>query len=44
MSEQSVAQSLKIVDAFDLDDELRSILRPGEMVKEQFVIAKRWVM
>lgn len=32
MSEQSVAQSLKVVDAFDLDDELRSILKPGEMV------------
>ena len=25
---------LKIVDAFDLDDELRTILRPGEMVKD----------
>lgn len=25
---------LKIVDAFDLDDELRSILRPGEMVRD----------
>jgi hypothetical protein len=27
-------QLLKVVDAFDLDDELRSILRPGEMVKD----------
>ena len=27
-------RSLKIVDAFDLDDELRGILRPGEMVKD----------
>lgn len=26
--------TLKIVDAFDLDDELRGILRPGEMVKD----------
>ncbi len=26
--------ALKIVDAFDLDDELRSILRPGEMVRD----------
>jgi hypothetical protein len=25
---------LKIVDAFDLDDDLRGILRPGEMVKD----------
>jgi hypothetical protein len=25
---------LKVVDAFDLDDELRSILKPGEMVKD----------
>ena len=32
MSEQSVVQSLKVVDAFDLDDELRSILKPGAMV------------
>lgn len=27
-------QLLKVVDAFDLDDELRSILRPGEMVRD----------
>jgi hypothetical protein len=25
---------LKVVDAFDLDDELRSILKPGEMLKD----------
>lgn len=25
---------LKVVDAFDLDDELRSILKPGEMVRD----------
>jgi hypothetical protein len=29
-----VAQGLKVVDAFDLDDELRAILKPGEMVKD----------
>jgi len=27
-------QALKVVDAFDLDDELRSILRPGEMIRD----------
>jgi hypothetical protein len=27
-------EALKVVDAFDLDDELRSILKPGEMVKD----------
>jgi len=32
--EESEAQGLKVVDAFDLDDELRSILKPGEMVKD----------
>ncbi|MEO8032796.1 MAG: hypothetical protein ABI837_00045 [Acidobacteriota bacterium] len=26
---------LKVVDAFDLDDELRSLLKPGEMVRDQ---------
>jgi len=26
--------SLKVVDAFDLDDELRSILKPGEMIRD----------
>ena len=34
MSESSETQILKVVDAFDLDDELRSILRPGEMVRD----------
>jgi hypothetical protein len=29
-----VAQGLKVVDAFDLEDELRTILKPGEMVKD----------
>jgi hypothetical protein len=28
------AQGLKVVDAFDLDDELRSVLKPGEMVRD----------
>jgi hypothetical protein len=28
------ATTLKVVDAFDLDDELRSILRPGDMVRD----------
>lgn len=27
-------QGLKVVDAFDLDDELRSALKPGEMVRD----------
>src|SRR5436305_4666461 len=27
-------QRLKVVDAFDLDDELRTLLRPGEMVRD----------
>src|SRR5205085_4160146 len=26
--------ALKVVDAFDLDDELRTILKPGEMVRD----------
>src|SRR5689334_7685765 len=26
--------SIKVVDAFDLDDELRSLLKPGEMVRD----------
>ena len=34
MSEVHDAPDLKIVDAFDLDDELRTILRPAEMVKD----------
>src|ERR1051326_400899 len=28
-------QRLKVVDAFDLDDELRALLRPGEMVRDE---------
>jgi Peptidase M15. len=31
----SEPQSIKVVDAFDLDDELRSLLTPGEMVRDQ---------
>jgi hypothetical protein len=35
MSEQQPANhSIKVVDAFDLDDELRTLLKPGEMVKD----------
>lgn len=35
MSEQqSSNSSIKVVDAFDLDDELRSLLKPGEMVRD----------
>jgi hypothetical protein len=30
----SEPQPIKVVDAFDLDDELRSLLKPGEMVKD----------
>src|ERR1051325_7293933 len=30
----SDGQSIKIVDAFDLDDDLRSLLKPGEMVRD----------
>ncbi len=30
----SESQQIKVVDAFDLDDELRSILKPGEMVRD----------
>lgn len=33
-SETAEAQGLKVVDAYDLDDELRSILKPGEMVRD----------
>lgn len=35
MAEDDAFQGLKIVDAFDLDDEVRSILRPGEMLKDR---------
>lgn len=34
MSDQNDTPNLKVVDAFDLDDELRTILRPGEMVRD----------
>lgn len=30
----SEAQQIKVVDAFDLDDELRTLLKPGEMVRD----------
>jgi hypothetical protein len=30
----SDGESIKIVDAFDLDDDLRSLLKPGEMVRD----------
>src|SRR6266568_4871277 len=30
----SDGESIKIVDAFDLDDELRSLIKPGEMVRD----------
>ena len=32
--EKAEAAPLKVVDAFDLDDELRSLLKPGEMVRD----------
>ena len=32
--EESELQGLKVVDAFDLDDELRTILKPGEMLRD----------
>jgi len=34
MADAETEHGLKIVDAFDLDDELRGILRPGEMVRD----------
>jgi hypothetical protein len=34
MTSVEAAQGLKVVDAFDLDDELRTILKPGEMMKD----------
>lgn len=34
VSPQDSTTVLKVVDAFDLDDEFRSILRPGEMVRD----------
>src|SRR5512140_404670 len=35
MSESSSEAGLKIVDAFDLSDEVRAILRPGDMLKDR---------
>ncbi|HET8798730.1 MAG TPA: hypothetical protein VFO89_13640 [Thermoanaerobaculia bacterium] len=36
MSSEAVTefQGLKVVDAYDLDDELRTVLKPGEMVRD----------
>lgn len=33
-SEVAQAQGLKVVDAYDLDDELRSVLKPGDMIRD----------
>jgi hypothetical protein len=33
-AEKAEAAPLKVVDAFDLDDELRSLLKPGEMLRD----------
>ncbi len=33
-SEVAEAQGLKVVDAYDLDDELRSVLKPGDMIRD----------
>jgi hypothetical protein len=35
MSDSPETHVLKVVDAFDLDDELRTILRPGEMIRDE---------
>lgn len=35
MSETEDVKGLRIIDAFDLDDELRSIVRPGEMIRDK---------
>jgi len=34
MSRSPETQLIKVVDAFDLDDDVRSLLRPGEMVRD----------
>jgi hypothetical protein len=34
MSSVETVQGLKVVDAYDLDDELRGILKPGDMVRD----------
>jgi hypothetical protein len=31
----SESQQIKVVDAFDLDDELRALLKPGEMLRDE---------
>lgn len=36
MGEAQDIRGLKVVDAFDLDDDLRTIFRPGEMVRDKF--------
>ncbi|MBV9497514.1 MAG: hypothetical protein JOZ54_24980 [Acidobacteria bacterium] len=35
MTTTNAVPNLKVVDAFDLDDELRSLLKPGEMIRDQ---------
>lgn len=37
----SESQQIKVVDAFDLDDELRTLLKPGEMVRDTHGRRKR---
>ena len=34
MSSVETVQGLKVVDAYDLDDEMRGILKPGDMVRD----------
>src|SRR5512143_3998803 len=34
MNRSPETQGLKVVDAFDLDEEVRTILRPGELVRD----------
>ena len=35
MNHDEAESGLKVVDAFDLDDELRSLLKPGEMLRDE---------
>lgn len=35
MSPDETEQGLKVVDAFDLDDEVRSLLKPGELLRDE---------
>ena len=35
MNHDETESGLKVVDAFDLDDELRSLLKPGEMLRDE---------